>query len=282
VGSNREVLARRGKSTRIIDLLGRCVLPGLIDSHTHPDDASMTEFDHVIPDMEAIHDVLDYVKARALIVKPGNWITVRQVFITRLREQRYPTREELDGAAPEHPVVFSTGPDASLNSLALKLSGIDRNFKVTDGGPGYAEKDTQSGEPTGILRSCTRYVKSRPSGKASSDQDRYRRLVELFHDYNSVGITSIADRNANPSGIGRYQSLLRNGDLSVRIAISHGVAAQGNLDAVLEKIRAVAAHPLRRDDPMLRIVGIKTFLDGGMLTGSAYMRQPWGNAYCRS
>src|SRR2546430_6251062 len=115
--------------------------------------------------MESIQDVLDYIQARARALQEGEWIEVPQVFITRLREQRYPTRAELDEAAPENPVLFATGPDASLNSLALKLSGIDRDFKVTDGGPGRAERDPATGEPTGILRGMTRYVKTKSTGK---------------------------------------------------------------------------------------------------------------------
>src|SRR5437016_5331792 len=110
VGTNEEVLKTRGEHTRVIDLGGKTVLPGLIDSHTHPTGASMTEFDHAIPSMQTIQDVLDYVKTRADALKEGEWIEVRQVFITRLREQRYPTREELDRAAPRHPVMFATGP----------------------------------------------------------------------------------------------------------------------------------------------------------------------------
>ena len=89
----------------------------------------MIEFDHAIPEMETIQDVLDYIRGRAAVLKEGEWIQVRQVFITRLREQRYPTRDELDRVAPKHPVIFATGPDASLNSLALKLSGMDKNFQ---------------------------------------------------------------------------------------------------------------------------------------------------------
>ena len=120
----------------------------------------MTEFDHPIPQMDSIEDVLNYIKMRASVLADGEWIVVQQVFITRLREQRYPTRQELDKAAPKNPTVFRTGPDASLNSLAMKLSGIDKNFRVTDGGPGHIEKDPKTGEPTGILRSCNRYIKS--------------------------------------------------------------------------------------------------------------------------
>jgi predicted amidohydrolase YtcJ len=58
--------------------------------------------------------------------------------------------------------------------------------------------------------------------------------------------------------------------------ISRSVDAGGKLESVQENIRAVAAHPLRAENPRLRIIGIKTYLDGGMLTGSAYLRQPWG------
>ena len=84
----------------------------------------MTEFHHPIPEMENIPDVLEYIRDRAREVPAGEWITVRQVFITRLKEQRYPTRAELDSVAPKNPVSFSTGPDAMLNSLALPMSGI--------------------------------------------------------------------------------------------------------------------------------------------------------------
>src|SRR5204862_3430305 len=138
--------------------------------------ACMTEFDHAIPVMERIQDILDYVQARTRALSEGEWIEVRQVFITRLQEQRYPTRAELDRVAPRHPVLFATGPDASLNSLALRLSGIDRNFKVTDGGSGFAEKDPATGEPSGILRNCTRYVKVESARRPPAGTEKARLL----------------------------------------------------------------------------------------------------------
>jgi hypothetical protein len=274
VGTSAEILATKGDATRLVDLAGKMVLPGLIDSHTHPVGAAMHEFDHPIPDMESVEDVLKYIADRAAAVPEGEWIVVSQVFITRLAEQRYPTRAELDRAAPKHPVMFSTGPDAMLNSLALKASGIDKDFQVV--GTGQVEKDPQTGEPTGMLRSCTRYAKVKSSSRSATPDQRRARLKELFRDYNSVGITAIADRNASPGNIELYQQLLSEDELSVRVMISHAVDAGGKQEAVQEKIRAVATHPLRAENPRLRIVGIKTFLDGGMLTGSAYMRQPWG------
>ena len=276
VGSNRDVLALKTASTRVVDLGGKPLLPGLIDSHVHPSDASMIEFDHPIPEMETIQNVLDYVKERATVLKEGEWIHVRQVFITRLREQRYPTRDELDRVAPKHPVMFSTGPDASLNSLALKLSGMDRNFQVTDGGPGHIEKDPNSGEPTGIIRSCTRLVKSQTNGRQATEEERKRQLLQLFDDYLSVGLTSIGDRDASEEEIQRYRELHREGQLKLRVSLSQHIETIGNLEAVENSIRKVAQDPLVKGDAWLKIVGIKTYLDGGMLTGSAYMREPWG------
>jgi predicted amidohydrolase YtcJ len=276
LGTDDEVEKTRGPGTTVVDLGGKMVLPGLIDSHTHPTGACMTEFDHPVPEMETIQDVLDYIHARAEVLGPDRWIAVRQVFITRLREQRYPTRDELDRAAPHNPVLFSTGPDASVNSLALKLSGIDKDFRVE--GPGKVEKDPRTGEPTGILRNCTRYIKVSTSERKPAESDQDRRLLELFRDYNSVGLTAVIDRSTSDSAIARYQRLHEAGALSVRLGISRHVETLGSLDKVLAEVHRTAEHPLRRGGPRLRIVGIKTFLDGGMLTGSAYMRQPWGKS----
>jgi predicted amidohydrolase YtcJ len=83
VGSDADVLAHKGERTALVTLAGRTVIPGLIDSHVHPG-AAMTEFDHDLPEMESVEDVLDYVRKRAAALGEGKWIVVRQVFITRL------------------------------------------------------------------------------------------------------------------------------------------------------------------------------------------------------
>jgi predicted amidohydrolase YtcJ len=275
VGTDDQILPTKGPATQLLDAGGKTILPGLIDSHVHPG-AAMTEFDHTIPEMESIDDVLTYVKERAKAVGEGNWIVLQQIFITRLKEQRYPTRDELDAAAPKNPVLFSTGPDASLNTLAMTLSGIDKDFHVIDGGPGYAEKDPVTHQPTGILRGCTRYVKSKSTDKPATEQDTYRRTIELFEDYNAAGLTTVADRAAEPDAIARYAKMRDAGDLTVRLAVSEHVATIGTLESIEHHIHEIGQSPLRKDDPMLRLIGIKTFLDGGMLTGSAYMLEPWG------
>ncbi len=277
VGRNADVLKLAGAKTESLDLKGRTVIPGLMDSHSHPTGASMIEFDHALPDMESIADVLAYIKSRAAVVPEGQWIVLQQVFITRLKEQRYPTRAELDAAAPKHPVAFRTGPDASVNSLALQLNKIDRNYKIPDGVPGKIEKDA-NGEPTGILRTQGNYFKTGNTGaRNATEAERDDRLLALFKDYNSVGITGICDRDAGPGAIERYQKLRDKGALTLRVSCSHSVGSLGPIEKIQDNIRAVAKHPLHRQhDDWLRIIGIKMYLDGGMLTGSAYMRQPWG------
>jgi predicted amidohydrolase YtcJ len=276
VGRNDEIVKLKTDKTEMLDLNGKMVLPGLFDSHVHPVGAAMIEYDHPIPDMETVQDVLNYFQSRAEALEDGQWIVLQQVFITRLREQRYPTRAELDQAAPKNPAVFRTGPDASVNTLALQLSGIDKDFRVTDGGTGYAEKDPKTGEPTGILRNLSRYLKIRDPGRKATDRDRYGRLLTLFKDYSSVGITAIGDGDTEQGDLDLYQQMLDRGELPLRICSQFHVDTIGPLEQIEDNIRKVAQNPLRRGGPMLRIIGVKTYLDGGMLTGSAYMSKPWG------
>ncbi len=276
VGQNHEILKLANDATELIDLNGKTVLPGLIDSHVHAIGAAEYEFDHPMPDMLSIADVLKYIQGRAELLEDGEWISVGQVFVTRLNEQRFPTRAELDSVAPNNPVYFRTGPDAVLNSMALKLSGIDRNSKITDGEPGYIETDPVTGEPTGILRSCTRLAKVKSADRKPTSTDRRQRLVELLHDYNSVGITSIADRSASDDAIEIFKGLRDDGQLSCRVFLSYSLNAQSSLEQISTQVKKAATSPLHNYDNMLWLRGAKIFLDGGMLTGSAYMRKQWG------
>jgi predicted amidohydrolase YtcJ len=274
VGSNDEVLALKDGGTELLDMQGKTLLPGLMDSHVHPS-AAMTEFDHEIPTMENIADVLAYIRTRVAASQPGDLISLRQIFITRLEEGRYPTRAELDEVAPENPVVFSTGPDSMCNSLALQQGKIDRDFKLPDGHPGKVEKDA-NGEPTGLLRGFGPGLKSVKKEKSATAEDTYNRTLELFRDYASVGLTTVADRNSSSSLLSLYEKMRDQKELPIRVRVSMGVNAMSLWPAMEKSMEDIIKHPLTKPDPMLQIIGTKVFLDGGMLTGSSLMSKPWG------
>ena len=275
VGTKAAMTRLAGVRAERIDLKGKTVLPGLMDTHVHAGGASLYEFDHTVPDMETLADVLAYIKGRASLAKEGEWIRVSQVFITRIREQRFPTRAELDQIAPNNPVYFSTGPDASLNSQALRLSGIDKNFEIKDGLPGRIERES-NGEPTGIVRNCARFVKYESKLRAPTAEEKQLRLKQLLADYNSVGLTSIADRNTSDEEVEVFRQLQNKGELTCRSFLTYAVDAQLPLAEIDALITQAAKDPLHAYNNMLWLRGVKLFLDGGMLTGSAFMLKPWG------
>jgi predicted amidohydrolase YtcJ len=276
VGESEVAEVIRGRDeVKVVDLGGRMVLPGLMDSHSHPVGAATFEHDHPVPDITNIEQLLAYIRSRAEALPEGTLIAVSQVFITRLHEQRYPTRAELDAAAPRHPVRFSTGPDSMLNSLAMRLAGIDRNYRLQEGHPGLVEKDA-NGEPTGLLRSVSVNLPAAKTSKPLTADDTVAALKALFRDYNSVGLTTIADRGASASNITHYQKLKESGDLSVRLRLSHTFGVGGQWITTERAIDEILQHPLCKGDAWLKIVGTKVWLDGGMLTGSALMQDPWG------
>ncbi len=276
VGTDAEIRAHIGPSTIVMDLEGKTVLPGLIDSHVHATGAAVFEFDHPVPAMESIPEVLRYVEERADVLEDGEWIRLQQVFITRLRERRFPTREELDRAAPKNPVWFRTGPDAALNSLALERIGIDRNYQLPDGATAKIERDPTTGEPTGIIRSAGGLANFESSEKSPQFEDQVNRLGQLMADYNRAGLTSVSDRNTSDDALRIYEELRRRGGLTCRTYLYYQVDGGATPAEIESRLSKAADHPLHQYDNMLWLRGAKVFLDGGMLTGSAYMIEPWG------
>ena len=279
VGADGDMTPLIEPETRVIDLMGRMVLPGLIDSHVHPSGASQYEADHEIPPMETISDVLDYLRDRARVVPKGECIVLQQVFITRLREQRFPTRTELDSVAPDHPVWFRTGPDGSANSLALKENGIDREFASRH--PRHVSVDPTTGEPTGVIRQSLAVLKTRSdkSRKTLSHAQLDDRLADLLKDYNRWGITGIIDRNCSDAARAQYARLLEANRLTMRVRLSRSLSPEKSLPEINERLDVIVADPFfKTPDPRLGVIGVKVFEDGGMLTGSAFFLRPWGTS----
>src|SRR5215467_11562255 len=86
VGTSQAILAERGPKTRVIDLHGRMVLPGLFDSHVHPTGAGLSEFREAFPPLDSLPAVQSYIRAMAAKTPKGQWILVPRTFPTRLTE----------------------------------------------------------------------------------------------------------------------------------------------------------------------------------------------------
>ncbi len=283
VGTDREILKLKGSQTTLIDLKGKCVLPGLYDSHTHPTGASTSELGETLPYLQTLDDAFKYIREKTKVLPEGEWIVLRFAFPTRLKDARFPTREELDKAAPNHPVLYHAGPAGIVNSKALAISKITKD--TPNPANGIVVKDPVTGEPTGMLRNAYGVLRSVPGAK-TTNADRKAALKKLFHLYNERGITSIADRNGDRSGFDLYHELLKTNDLTVRVNVSRGMSPYGTREEIAKRLDDLPgkdgkAGPTGKGGIWIRIGPIKFFLDGGMLNGTAYMRQPWpkGDTY---
>jgi len=142
---------------------------------------------------------------------------------------------------------------------------------------GFVEFDAK-GEPTGMVRAFTPKIGASEMAKSPTRAETIEHVEALFEDYNRVGFTTIADRGANESSVAIYDEMRKKGRLSVRLRISHTFPSDALWETSEKAIDAIIAHPLRKPDLSLQIIGTKIWLDGGMLTGSALMIDPWGES----
>jgi predicted amidohydrolase YtcJ len=186
--------------------------------------------------------------------------------------------------APEHPVLHQAGPAGVANSKALAVSGVTRD--TPDPPAGRIVKDPKTGEPTGLLRNAYSVLKDLPSdayaGERKPDPERLKLLCRL---YNERGLTSIADRSASTAALGLYRDLRDKHELTLRVNATRVLEGDfSTREKIVKGLNALAAYETNAEpngpsgvgDFWVRIGPLKIFLDGGMLNGTAYMREPWG------
>jgi predicted amidohydrolase YtcJ len=272
VGSDAAVLkAEQGPRTKVIDLHGQSVLPGLVDSHVHAVDSGLSEFREPLPPLNSFAAIHDYIAKQAAKTPPGEWIVVPRTFPTRLTELRMPTRESLDFET-NHPVLFDASYILILNSVALRKCGITRDTPNPTGGE--IVKDVR-GEPTGVLKNAPGLVKGLDRAQHFTEAEQLDALEQQLQRYVAAGLTAVGDRAVDPHQIDLYQKLKAAGRLPIRVVMTWRADGSQPTATLQQQIQA-APYRTNTGDSWLKFGTYKLTLDGGMTIGTAYQRYPYG------
>ena len=271
VGSRTDVADAAPTGIRHVDAGGATVLPSLTDSHVH-----LLSYGLFLADIDAslpsIADLVTTVRERAARVEPGTWLGGRGWDQERFAERRYPTRHDLDEAAPDHPVILRRfcGHVAVANSMALRLAGVTAD--TADPPAGVIDRD-EHGEPTGVLREdAAKLVEAhRP---APSESERRAALAAAIRRALAYGITTVHSQDAWQPGDTRgvlelYRAVAEDGARIRTYALFPAAEAA-----------ALAAEGLRTGsgDEFVRLGPAKIFADGSLGGTTAALSEPYADA----
>lgn len=193
IGQHAQMPQEYRACEQVIDLHGQCVIPGFVDAHMHP--VILADFRKQItvmpPEINSIKDLVHAIRQRREQNGPGQWIEGWGYDEQGLAEKRSPNRYDLDRGCSDAPVSImrTCAHIRCVNSMALKLAGIDRNTPDPPGG--VIERDA-NGEPTGILKENARNLLA-PLLPQPSTEQKVQNLLELGDILTSQGITAICD-----------------------------------------------------------------------------------------
>ncbi len=270
VGTDSDVEGLIGTGTRVLDLAGRTVVPGFIDSHTHS--VHVGEFRYsfrqlnlpaeLVPTIPAL---LAEVRQRVAQARPGEWIGGRNFDPNGMRERRWPTRLELDDVAPENPVIITIrgGHACVVNSRALALAGITRDTPDPPGG--VIERDPATGDLSGVLRDITAIRAALPVATVSELKEGLHVISGM---YARLGVTSVHDAGATP----RAESYR-----AFREAVEENLFRQRVHLFVYGEFLLANHLGLRSGfgNDRLRLGGMKLFMDGSIQCFTCAFREPY-------
>ena len=279
VGPNAAMAAVTAPATRTIDLRGKTVIPGLIDSHAHMDREGLKNVFPSLGHVRSIRDIQNRISELARQKAPGEWIVTMPIgdppfyfdVPDILAEKRWPTRKELDAAAPNHPVFIrsiwgfwrSTPPlVACANTEALKRAGITRDT-VSPLRELVIEKD-ENGDPTGVfiedgMQPTAELIWFRKPTEFSR-ADRARGIPVAAKAYHAFGTTSIFEGHGVANEVIRaYKDAYRDGMLTMRAGLVFSpdwkTAGNAKLGSLIESWGGWLGEPASGDD-WLKLTGI--------------------------
>ncbi|MCI0339626.1 MAG: amidohydrolase family protein [Planctomycetales bacterium] len=257
VGDEAAVAPHVTQKTRVIELKGAFVTPGINDAHCHVLGGGRTLLTLDLMGVRSLDEVLERVKAEAAKRPAGSVIRGRGWDHTLWPgPERWPTAADLDRVAPEHMVALTRvdGHVAWANSLALRASGIGPETRAPPGGA--IERDPATRAPTGILKETAGALLRLPDEKGPSADTS---IVAALDHARKLGVTSLQDGYGDPEA---YARLRAAGMLTARASVWLP------LDGDLGK-SGVARRRLPDEDPWIRVATLKGFVDGTMGSGTA-------------
>ena len=273
-GSRDEVMALQGPATRVVDLGDNALLPGFIDSHGHflgagRDQTSLGLHPPPVGDVNNIDDIVRKVQEwiDEHDIPPGEVVTGRGYDDSLLEEGRHPTREDLDRASTDHPIILThvSGHLTTTNSAALAASDITADTPDPPGG--HVRRMEGSMEPNGVLEETARGLLAfdrRPTPSAEELDDLIRRSIDV---YLSHGTTTIQDGGTAPMQAEAFQAAAN------REPFKADVAAFVRFN---ETPADLASIPYRRDyQDGFRVGGVKLMLDGSPQGRTAWVTIPY-------
>ncbi|HTR34959.1 MAG TPA: amidohydrolase [Bryobacteraceae bacterium] len=257
-GSSADVRRLAGPQTRVIDLGGRTVIPGLIDSHMHAIRAALsfsTEVNWI--GARSLADALGRIHEAAHTMKPGEWLIVAGGWtVPQFKENRRPTQAELVEAAPDNPVYVQLGYGwAMLTPKALEILHIASDADLPargrlERGPDGKPTGGVSGGQNAIIALFDRLPKP-------TFEEQVEGTKKFFRELNRLGITGVVDPGGNNMTPESYQALFqvwREHDLTVRIAYALCGITPGKEFEELKDLTQML--PMGFGDSMLRFNGI--------------------------
>ena len=272
IGSNSAIQAYIGPATKVVDLQGRLVVPGLADGHFH-NEGGGPGID--LSQARALPDLLSIVAAATKAANPGDLIISNADWHeAQLKEQRLPFATELDGAAPENPVVLIRGGhEMILNSLALRKFNITRETKAPEGGVISKGPD---GEPTGEIFDNAKQLVEVPRPKPVSIED----VLATQKKLNAYGITAVRIPGMYKGNMLDDYKLIKEAREKGLLTLRYSILLPGFGTRDPAKIRQlVDTWGVKQDegDDWVRIWGIKLLVDGGFEGG--HMSRPYEEPY---
>ncbi|TDC47376.1 amidohydrolase [Actinomadura sp. KC345] len=272
-GSLDRARAALGEHAPVMDLGGATVLPGLIDTHMH---LLWTGLAHVLLDLageRSVAGIVTATRAWADAHPEAPWVVSADGWeIEDIAERRLPTRDELDRACPDRPVlILRCGHEGAANSAALALSGL------TDGTPdppgGRLGRDAE-GRLTGVLVEPPAIELVRRHMPPQDDRARRAAIAAAAEQSLAAGLTSVIEPGLRPEELATYQGMHADGELPLRVTAMPLLGAGASVDDEIARLSGLGVRTGFGDD-RLRLGPVKVFLDGGGSLGTAYLREPW-------